>query len=218
MAGEKRGLDNAFGRLAKRVHSGVIGALNSKVVMPIRISDDTFAEAEQYHDYDDQENDIPFYANVSKPMTQNKYSNVPLGGYKVCKSNGRVIYLPFDTTKTKKPVLTDLKRGQLLSTPIYKLLDQLDNERYIPETVIDNNVQIEGQMWVDKYKPVTYLDLLSDENTNIQIISWLKRWDKCVFNKVIPDKIKESVFGFDTDPLQRPDRKVRNVHTKHFRY
>eukprot|EP01156_Anaeramoeba_ignava_P019278 Anaeramoba_ignava/a95237_5.p1 GENE.a95237_5~~a95237_5.p1 ORF type:complete len:190 (-),score=73.00 a95237_5:3-509(-) len=31
-------------------------------------------------------------------------------------------------------------------------------------------------MWVDKYKPKNYLELLSDERTNREILSWIQNW------------------------------------------
>lgn len=40
-----------------------------------------------------------------------------------------------------------------------------------------------GTLWVDKYKPKRYIDLLSDESTNRNLLHWLKMWDKVVFGK-----------------------------------
>lgn len=48
-------------------------------------------------------------------------------------------------------------------------------------------------MWVDKYRPQKYVDLLSDESTNRTILKWLKMWDQVVFNikpkdaKILPE-------------------------------
>lgn len=39
-------------------------------------------------------------------------------------------------------------------------------------------------LWLDKYKPKRFIDLLSDERTNREVLLWLKRWDRFVF----PDK------------------------------
>lgn len=41
----------------------------------------------------------------------------------------------------------------------------------------------EGNLWVDKYKPRKYTDLLSDESTNRTLLYWVKMWDKVVFGK-----------------------------------
>jgi chromosome transmission fidelity protein 18 len=39
-------------------------------------------------------------------------------------------------------------------------------------------------LWLDKYKPKRFIDLLSDERTNREVLSWIKKWDRYVF----PDK------------------------------
>ncbi|XP_054268805.1 chromosome transmission fidelity protein 18 homolog [Macrosteles quadrilineatus] len=43
-------------------------------------------------------------------------------------------------------------------------------------------------LWVEKYKPKNYLELLSDEGTNRALLQWLKLWDKVVFG--IERKVK----------------------------
>jgi chromosome transmission fidelity protein 18 len=40
-----------------------------------------------------------------------------------------------------------------------------------------------AELWVEKYKPKNYLELLSDEGTNRTLLHWLKLWDKVVFNR-----------------------------------
>ncbi|XP_012153108.2 chromosome transmission fidelity protein 18 homolog [Megachile rotundata] len=39
------------------------------------------------------------------------------------------------------------------------------------------------ELWVDKYKPRTYIELLSDESVNRNLLHWIKLWDKVVFNR-----------------------------------
>lgn len=46
----------------------------------------------------------------------------------------------------------------------------------------------EQDLWVEKYKPKKYVDLLSDESTNRSLLQWLKMWDKVVFGKEIIKK------------------------------
>ncbi|XP_017887978.1 chromosome transmission fidelity protein 18 homolog isoform X2 [Ceratina calcarata] len=41
----------------------------------------------------------------------------------------------------------------------------------------------DDELWVDKYRPRSFLDLLSDENVNRSLLHWLKLWDKVVFNR-----------------------------------
>ncbi|DBA00834.1 TPA: hypothetical protein N0F65_008477 [Lagenidium giganteum] len=38
-----------------------------------------------------------------------------------------------------------------------------------------------GVLWLDKYRPERFMDLLSDERTNREVLLWMKRWDSFVF-------------------------------------
>jgi chromosome transmission fidelity protein 18 len=38
-------------------------------------------------------------------------------------------------------------------------------------------------LWLDKYRPQSFLDLLSDERTNREVLTWIKSWDRFVFPK-----------------------------------
>ncbi|NWR41163.1 CTF18 protein, partial [Regulus satrapa] len=38
-------------------------------------------------------------------------------------------------------------------------------------------------LWVDKFMPRSYIDLLSDDYTNRCLLKWLKLWDTVVFGK-----------------------------------
>lgn len=58
-------------------------------------------------------------------------------------------------------------------------LTDTDEVVFVSETAPNNA----GKLWVEKYKPKKYADLLSDESTNRSLLTWLKMWDKIVFNK-----------------------------------
>lgn len=58
---------------------------------------------------------------------------------------------------------------------------------------LENNIDNTAELWVQKYKPNRYLDLLSDESTNRMLLHWLKLWDKVVFNKEVYKKKKTSL-------------------------
>uniref|UniRef100_A0A6P4F1G0 Chromosome transmission fidelity protein 18 homolog n=1 Tax=Drosophila rhopaloa TaxID=1041015 RepID=A0A6P4F1G0_DRORH len=64
-------------------------------------------------------------------------------------------------------------------------------------TLVATNSNTEpGRLWVDKYKPRKYIDLLSDEMTNRSLLYWLKMWDKVVFGKAFHSKQEqEAVAG-----------------------
>ncbi|XP_030384049.1 chromosome transmission fidelity protein 18 homolog [Scaptodrosophila lebanonensis] len=54
-----------------------------------------------------------------------------------------------------------------------------------------SGAETEG-LWVDKYKPRKYIDLLSDEMTNRSLLYWLKMWDKVVFGKEFHSKQEQT--------------------------
>lgn len=69
------------------------------------------------------------------------------------------------------------------------------------------------ELWVDKYRPRSYLELLSDETVNRQLLHWLKLWDKVVFNRNI-NKVKrpklpqiEKKKDVDNDDIVEVDSK-----------
>ncbi|MED6218397.1 hypothetical protein PIB30_026360 [Stylosanthes scabra] len=44
---------------------------------------------------------------------------------------------------------------------------------------------VHEQLWVDKYAPKSFTELLSDEQTNREVLLWLKQWDSVVFGSEI---------------------------------
>ncbi|ONI20126.1 hypothetical protein PRUPE_3G316000 [Prunus persica] len=87
------------------------------------------------------------------------------------------------------------KFGGLISEPIKDLLQRVEQEAFMkalqarsksqgdvihPETPV-----VHEQLWVDKYAPNSFTELLSDELTNREVLLWLKQWDPCVFGSEI---------------------------------
>jgi chromosome transmission fidelity protein 18 len=52
-----------------------------------------------------------------------------------------------------------------------------------------------NQLWVDKYTSVKYFDLLTDEVTNRNVLTWIKTWDELVFpsNPKVSLRLPESI-------------------------
>ena len=47
----------------------------------------------------------------------------------------------------------------------------------------------EHSLWIDKYTSSKFFDLLTDEETNRKVMTWLKSWDSIVF----PERSKVSL-------------------------
>ena len=53
----------------------------------------------------------------------------------------------------------------------------------------DNSSSASESLWEEKYRPRSFLQLLSDDGTNRLLLNWLKLWDKVVFNKEVTKKV-----------------------------
>ena len=80
----------------------------------------------------------------------------------------------------------------LLKVPVSVLLDEINIEE--SDRIRNENLGFEGlfdqvsnkeknKLWVDKYFPKTFSDLLSDDRINRNCLAWLKAWDQPVFKK-----------------------------------
>ena len=55
-----------------------------------------------------------------------------------------------------------------------------------------NSKRNEDMLWVEKYKPKSYMDLLSEESINHTLLHWLKLWDNAVFGTDYLNKVKQT--------------------------
>ena len=109
--------------------------------------------------------------------------------------------------------------GNLLTTPIHRLIDELSattaqqliHPNTDPSTSSDHSSsRTEETLWVDRYRPKRFTDLLGDERVHREVLAWVKQWDLCVFGK---GKGKKRVrdgesFMSSEDELGRPQEKV----------
>ncbi|CAD7079095.1 unnamed protein product, partial [Hermetia illucens] len=71
-----------------------------------------------------------------------------------------------------------------------------------PLEVTRDDIAVGHDLWVEKYQPKKYIELLSDESTNRSLLYWLKMWDKVVFgrefNTIKADQSKLNTFNKKT--------------------
>lgn len=89
-------------------------------------------------------------------------------------------------------VMQDVDASQLLSRPIHQLLDAVQALKAL-EVVERAEAQEEsprkrqavatGKMWVDKYRPAKFTELMGEERVHRDVLGWLKEWDQCVFKR-----------------------------------
>jgi hypothetical protein len=110
---------------------------------------------------------------------------------------------PTETRRRNAP-----ESGAILGLPFLQLVDAVDRERMAeaklasldaerkrPEGTASADV-IGGQLWVDKYRPRSFMELLSDERINRKVLRWVKEWDPHVFKTKAPMPAAKHPGGF----------------------
>uniref|UniRef100_K4A5L2 AAA+ ATPase domain-containing protein n=1 Tax=Setaria italica TaxID=4555 RepID=K4A5L2_SETIT len=75
--------------------------------------------------------------------------------------------------------LTRRAEQEALAKALQESTDSLDNEASSATPLVTE------KLWVEKYAPNSFTELLSDEHTNREVLLWLKQWDSCVFGSHI---------------------------------
>ncbi|KAL7419625.1 Chromosome transmission fidelity protein 18 [Cryptotrichosporon argae] len=102
----------------------------------------------------------------------------------------------------------------LLSTPLHVLLQEVDELRSLEAaTALQRSYDGLGKgkapataMWVDKYRPRRFADLLGEDRVHREVLGWLKEWDKCVFKTAGGKQRREGDEYYDA--LGRPRDKI----------
>ena len=81
-------------------------------------------------------------------------------------------------------VQINLKQGDTETSVSVQSNDRLTVDSKNCKALPDSNNN-ESLLWVEKFRPKNFLELLSDDGTNRTLLRWLKLWDKVVFNKEI---------------------------------
>ncbi|KAJ3271775.1 hypothetical protein HDV01_006383 [Terramyces sp. JEL0728] len=160
---------------------------------------------------------------LSAKLQQN-YAVEPREPYmKAVTSNGTVLYFPI---KKKQPTSRTKYCGNILSQNIATLMEKAREQLRYDETTRKMNEMSRGRLnvqetdsdnrlWVDKYRPKMYIDLVGDEYLNRSILAWVKHWDYCVFGKDLKKSLlnvgkakNHPKFEKPMDKLQRPDKRI----------
>ena len=66
-------------------------------------------------------------------------------------------------------------------------------------------------LWVDRYRPQRFTELLGDDRVHREVLSWVKEWDYCVFGRSKGrgrKRSREDADGENLDLWRRPVQKV----------
>ena len=84
------------------------------------------------------------------------------------------------------------------------------NNTSVEEAVIDRSKMVKYSEWVKKYEPQKFIDLLTDDKINRNLLTWVKSWDPIVFNKPVTKKLNLTPaifnrnFGSFPNKMQKP--------------
>ncbi|CAF2105319.1 unnamed protein product [Brassica oleracea] len=113
----------------------------------------------------------------------------------------------------------------LIKDPISVLLQQSENESFNKALQTSSEDQNEAmtaetsvmheKRWVDKYSPSSFTELLSDEQTNLEVLLWLKQWDASVFGSEIRSTTDEVLSALKRHSTPNSDVSNSNTTDNH---
>ncbi|KAF5389958.1 hypothetical protein D9757_003561 [Collybiopsis confluens] len=166
---------------------------------------------------------------ISRPSTRTPGSSAstptgpPSTTLKATNFDGETVFLrrkPVKTARRKLAVTTRSRQvGNLLDTPFHRLLDQIseDKARELSREPIHSNTssstatRVNDTLWVDRYRPKTFTDLMGNDRVAREAMEWLKQWDRCVYGKSKGKKRRrnDEEEAYDAnDPHQRPKQRI----------
>ena len=133
-------------------------------------------------------------------MRNLSYSVPPWPFIPLRRSDGETVYVRFHSNDYETKAINEIKAapciGSLLGENKEKIWEEANEltlkrlnskevsiQEQLQPIVVEPTADKENRLWVEKYKPRKYVDLLSDEMTNRSLLYWLKMWDKVVFGK-----------------------------------
>lgn len=92
-----------------------------------------------------------------------------------------------------------------------------DDDTHEKEYGTQQNISQDNTLWVEKWKPKKFVDLVGNEATNRRLLSWLRQWTPIVFKEQLPPKVSSDNNNninsvSNDDPFQRPFRKILLLH------
>ncbi|KAL4246083.1 hypothetical protein ABKN59_003317 [Abortiporus biennis] len=107
------------------------------------------------------------------------------------------------------------KMGNLLEVPMHRLLDELslqtasklaEEDLNRPPTSTVVHTKESATLWVDRYKPQRFTELIGDDRVHREVMAWVKGWDYCVFGKGKGKSVKRSRTYMEGDSENQDER------------
>ncbi|KAF9265625.1 P-loop containing nucleoside triphosphate hydrolase protein [Marasmius fiardii PR-910] len=126
---------------------------------------------------------------------------------------GKSIFLK-KKSKTKRAVGgsgSEGRMGNLLDEPMHRLMDQLQvaaSDRLEKSNQSFSSSNCENTLWVDRYRPRKFTELMGNERVARETLTWVKQWDWCVFGKNKGKKRSREEDLSEMDEYHRPKEKI----------
>lgn len=109
---------------------------------------------------------------------------------------------------TPQAVQPDAQQG-FLAEPVQRLMERA--RAPLPPAPRARALPASPVLWVDKYRPSKFTQLLGDDRVHRDALRWIKEWDPCVFGRKAPAPRKRTLDEPDErmpDPYRRPHERV----------
>ncbi|KAJ7087754.1 P-loop containing nucleoside triphosphate hydrolase protein [Mycena epipterygia] len=168
---------------------------------------------------------IPTLLGPADSTTTTTSDYIPRFSVRATTFDGKTMYLKrrpkiSHVHRNKVPLKGFTERmGNLLDVPIHRLLEGLSVEtasklqeadRQPVASTSDPEQPVEDALWVDRYRPRQFTDLMGNERVARETMEWVKQWDWCVFGKTKGKKRpRDDDDAFDAaDEYHRPREKL----------
>ncbi|OQS02776.1 chromosome transmission fidelity protein [Thraustotheca clavata] len=162
---------------------------------------------------------------ISRPLDENyvlKRPPMDVKSIACVLSSGERVFLRTKQKEIKEEETN--KESWKLGVPIKEMLENIE-KRKVQAVVDEENETMDmdvepdrvhqDELWLNKYRPKHFIDLLSDERTNRDVLGWLKSWDACVFKSKAKAPLKPA-FRFGNDKAaateSKPPEDIRPEH------
>ncbi|XP_010241140.1 PREDICTED: chromosome transmission fidelity protein 18 homolog [Nelumbo nucifera] len=126
----------------------------------------------------------------------------------------------FETNDVKRLSIDGHANGLTLE-PIGILMERAEQEAFTKalqvssaspgDSILPEMPVVTEQLWVDKYAPNSFTELLSDEQTNREVLLWLKQWDSCVFGSEIRSTTDDVLSALRRHSSRTQQKKPSNM-------
>ncbi|KAL8026519.1 hypothetical protein ABFS82_14G033000 [Erythranthe guttata] len=133
---------------------------------------------------------------LSRYATEIDGDCVPVTGLDGERVYAKIRGVDIDDEETKRKSSCRGNFNGLLEESVRVLMEKVEQEELtkalqasaegVPTEVVPEKALVTNeQLWVDKYAPSSFTELLSDEQTNREVLLWLKQWDSCVYGSEV---------------------------------